>query len=560
VKDGHIQIQHEFKPISDEEDGKEDYYDQTTMFTDHKITDVMKSQGFMYDEKETNEYIKSHCILWLYRRHVESQKSSSSRQTQEKDGIADNLQDDDNARRCYLIGSATIDLAALHSFNNGVGKFDPINCIHNFNPSPVDPLSYAIVTFKKYPNEVGALLHNNIFYGSTLLQQSNTATIVTTQQDLVQNACIQKIQTGEMVLIDDTSASFMSNSTFLQLHMAAVCFTDMTSIVKKRASSLPILLGLIYGYAGIIVNGVSFRELIDMKKNYDILLTVFASMLSAELMDSKQSEYYSDYCIYGVEPCTEFDYRTNRQPMVFPDTNGAPISVDKQSDASDRWFYDVIDDKYVRFKMRLTEDQRQICAGEKLQNRMIADDCESSAQFIMLVWKLFMEILAVMRKLNIVTDTLDDAAWEETCAPKNHAKWVQLIHALGITAEEYIKYFDLGTIILVLQVIGNIFRHFEVDVVLCVGTANASGVGQAKNLCGHCYAMMKARDLRKAEINKIQIILEGTNWVTVMRGNPTDAKIQDMAIINKIAGMFVECTKIGNPSNDIGKLRLFVFF
>jgi hypothetical protein len=316
------------------------------------------------------------------------------------------------------------------------------------------------------------------FMQSTLLAQTNTASIVTAQQDLKQSEYVERIKTGEMVLIDDTSAGFMSNSTFLQLHKAAVCFTDMTSIVKKRAASLPMLLGLIYGYAGIIVNGTSFDDLIKMKTNNDQLLTVFASMLSAELMDSKQSEYYSDYCIYGVEPCTEFDWRINRQPMVFPD--GGPISVDKQSDASDRWFYDVIEDKqqrktYLRFKMRLTEDQRQICAGEKLQNRMIADDCESSAQFIVDVWKLFMEMKAVMLKTNILSDTLDDEAWDILCNDQNLIKWSTLIDNLGIPVEEYTKHFETETLISVLKVIGNIFRHFELDVSLCVGTANAAG-------------------------------------------------------------------------------------
>ena len=511
--DGLLEFTHKFEPIAEEGD----YYNQTNTFRKAQITDVMKSQGFMYDEKQNNEYIKSHCILWLYRRHVESQKSESSRQTQHKDASADNLEGDDDARRCYLIGSAIIDLKKLDDFNHQNDNKTPLiyNCVHNFNPNPLDPLSYAIVTFERPTKLEPSPLAAINFFKSTLMAQFNTASIVTTQQDLVQNACIQKIKTGEMVLMDETSAGFISNSTFLQLHMAAVCFTDMTSIVKKRAASLPMLLGLIYGYAGIIVNNIPMNDLISMKNDCDILLTVFASMLSAELMDSKQSEYYSDYCIYGVELCTEFDYRTNRQPMVYPAMPGAPISVDKISDASDRWFYDVIEDKkphiedkkqankYIRFKLRLTEDQRQVCAGDNLQNRMIADDCESSASFIVTVWKLFMEMKAVMLKINILTDTLNDDTWEITCQDLNI--WDRLIQNLGISNGEYTKYFDRITIIQVLQVIANIFRHFEVDVVLCVGTANASGIGQASNLCGHCYAMIKAMNLRTAQLNSIRI-------------------------------------------------------
>jgi hypothetical protein len=38
-----------------------------------------------------------------------------------------------------------------------------------------------------------------------------------------------------------------------------------------------------------------------------------------------------------------------------------------------------------------------------------------------------------------------------------------------------------------------------------------------------------------------------------MRGELSDEKIHDMATITKIASMLVECTKVGNPSDDIGK-------
>lgn len=69
-------------------------------------------------------------------------------------------------------------------------------------------------------------------------------------------------------------------------------------------------------------------------------------VLAALISDSKQSEYFSDYSLHGVEETTTEDAQANKQPT---DNSG------------EKWYYiKTPAAAWVKMRMNLTEDQRQV--------------------------------------------------------------------------------------------------------------------------------------------------------------------------------------------------------
>lgn len=221
------------------------------------------------------------------------------------------------------------------------------------------------------------MLTENVFFGSQTLMQYSTA---------------DKIQKKELEFADEMGAAFMSGSTFLQLFGMAVCFTDMTHIVRERCVELPFRLVMCHTYSAIFANGYTPEEVMNLNKDSDRkdLYSIYLSIVTGELMDTKQSEYYSDYCVYGVEEVSEQDYKS-RTPAAASSQEGGGTC-----------FYRRFKKTYVRYNLQLTEDQRQVCTGEGLRSGMIADDCETSASFLKSENKTLMAIRAMLVREGII--------------------------------------------------------------------------------------------------------------------------------------------------------------
>lgn len=183
---------------------------------------------------------------------------------------------------------------------------------------------------------------------SALAKMGVVNEIVKLQQKIMGTYCAIGINDKDLEFSDNLSSAFMSCSTFCQLYGAAVCFTDMTSIVRERVVEYPFELCLIHTHSAILANGLDPTTIRNMHGacNVNKLLDVYKSILTAELMDSRQAEYYSDFCLHGVEGCSKLDYELRRQPME---------GFDRKSVLGERWVYQILDGIMVRYRLKLTE-------------------------------------------------------------------------------------------------------------------------------------------------------------------------------------------------------------
>lgn len=119
--------------------------------------------------------------------------------------------------------------------------------------------------------------------------------------------CAIAINNDEMELSDEMRAAFLSGATFRQLYGAAVCFTDMTHSVRDRVVEFPFEVVMIHLHFAILANGYTPKDVCNMSGVMDAekLLNVYKSTLTAELMDSRQSEYFSDNFLFGAEHASD---------------------------------------------------------------------------------------------------------------------------------------------------------------------------------------------------------------------------------------------------------------
>jgi hypothetical protein len=264
---------------------------------------------------------------------------------------------------------------------------------------------------------------------------------------------------------------------------------------------------------------------------------VFGQIENPRLTDQaicSQAAYYSDYCLYGVEKASKEDYDSNRQPG----------ENDVGVDGGEKWFYrNYYKGKggggqrefvcHVRYRLRVTEDQRQICTAKGLRYGIINDDCETgaSAQLaekktgdcikIDMIDKGVIDDGSVVRESGAVEATTMQERFEnllgkllghvtkktgdnirrsptqttvvETTARESDAGGEddyddsgldQIIRAVeqatgGFTRDHVYLY----------MAVANILRQFDFAMDLCIGTANAAAVGAAAQLSGHCFAI-----------------------------------------------------------------------
>ena len=209
------------------------------------------------------------------------------------------------------------------------------------------------------------------------------------------------------------------------------------------------------------------------------------------ISDSKQSEYYSDYCIYGLERATPFEATSNAQP------NGTDATT-----SDEKWYYVVqLDGSWIKIRMRLTEDQRQICTGTGLQNRYIGDDCETSASAMMAIFRTLMIFKAYCDVEGITTLLLrgGSVAGMAMSVVVQNAVTCFFPENLFPRTEGMAEYY--GSLVLLLC---QSMVRIAYDLDLAIGSASAASVGGEPHLCGHCYCLLKTSPLGKLAGHAIQ--------------------------------------------------------
>lgn len=158
--------------------------------------------------------------------------------------------------------------------------------------------------------------------GSYLIPDQNVSrhlpdveTMVNLQQGLQQVYCVQGVNKADAVLTEPNAIAYAQGSTYLQLHKAAVCFYDISQIVRKRIAPIPRQQIMVQMYAAMNTMGLCPRDLVEMKDPQHMFEFIKASLASA-MMDGKQTPYYSDYVLQSVDLVqSEAVALTNLQPM-----------------------------------------------------------------------------------------------------------------------------------------------------------------------------------------------------------------------------------------------------
>lgn len=589
-EDGYVDIDHTFSPIK----RGEDFHNQIGWTGES--SDAMKKCGILYNE-EGDHKIKSHCVLWLYCKWTdEPLKTSEDKKVKQ------------HLSRCFLLGTAVVDIAMVMRscvdlteeptkiIVKGVEGIVPNNsflCRHNFCETfsscevlgfpnslsaseksrlieSCDKLTMGVKEYeeeeKRFANPEdrdngkGPDHSKHPFMPSPLRELAGCNEIVTLQQSIMQLLSMQSVREGRMELSDEMGAAFLSGATFLQVFGFAVCFTDMSELVRNMVLELPIPLSMAHVFAGIRVQGWSPKSVASMIRNdcAEDLYAVYLSIITAELMDTKQAEYFSDYCLYGTEPATPDDVNKNRQPTG---SEGA-------GSGEERWFYRKWRGAYIRFRLRLTEDQRQVCTGEGLRDGMIADDCETSASFVMACHKTLMVIKAYLLRAGIIESgengTVKDRTKrfmekydDMTKHPSNYNDVMETMFGdkpkerKGVADETFVSEnpsfsgMTLGEKVDLVMALANILRQFDFHLDSCIGTANAAAVGAPKNTSGHCY--LKSYVVHINTGTPLSSSVEGTRWVLQRMPVRGLEKLNPETVqnVNDLSMLLMEATKGG---------------
>jgi hypothetical protein len=209
--------------------------------------------------------------------------------------------------------------------------------------------------------------------------------------------------------------------------------------------------------------------------------------------------------------------------------------------AAESWFYDKVQEHIIRFALRPTDDQKQVVTGgEKLYNRLIADDCETSASFIVGVHKTFMAIRAYLVHKKVWNDVI----FGDFKITKITDEIV--IKLTGFSVEKNNNVFtDLEQARETVFALANILRQYHLTVELSVGSASTAAFGKPSKPSGHCFAMLDATHVKNQHDPRC-FILEGTNWITqkAQMGihGLVDPKIYEQ--ITRIATLMVAATQV----------------
>jgi hypothetical protein len=313
-----------------------------------------------------------------------------------------------------------------------------------------------------------AALDAMTFRPSPLKNLAEVNELVQLEQTLVRNTMIGECQKGTLGLCDAMGGAFLNVRTFCQLYGSNVCFTDMDHIVRNRVAQFPAKFCLTHMWNAMQLLQVRGEDVATMTSEFDseMLLDVYRTALTSEIMDSKQSEYYSDYGFYGASDATKEEADENVQPNPLHEYDKEAVA------ASEMWFYEKKNegDEYVKFMMRPTDDQKQIVTGGTLlYNRIISDDCETSATFLVGIHKTYMAIRAYFIYHKIWDDsTLDDEAF------RNQDISNDIVRKLTGWGSDECPFEDFATCKSVVGALANILRNYHLNVELCIGSASAA--------------------------------------------------------------------------------------
>ena len=154
------------------------------------------------------------------------------------------------------------------------------------------------------------------FLPSPLKHLAEVNELVQLEQKVLRDSLVKECKSGQLKLCDGMGVSFTNVRTFCQLYGANVSFTDMTNIVRQRVAQFPCRFNFLHLWNALQILGIDAKTasvVIDSADNTP-LLDIYRTALTSEIMDSKQSEYYSDYAIYGVDIVQPEDMAHNRQP------------------------------------------------------------------------------------------------------------------------------------------------------------------------------------------------------------------------------------------------------
>jgi hypothetical protein len=568
--DGIVDVDHIFHQLSDKDsfynhlEFDREYYDRPD------IKDEMSKSGVTYSLDTQDTLIKSHAVMWIYKRRYEDRKHPGRFVPDELHNIPGG-EKSRNVMRSYHIASTSINLLLLMlkaDTSTGTDNTE-FKIINNFSPSYAScmilPHSESTLNEMLLDQQVGEHLVSlntfNMYMGLKKFDQRKTETIeqglafvnsldlkyersslqgtpllnrlVTIQQQILKTQISGQCGMGKVTMSDKLAAMFLSGSTYLQMHGAGVCFTDMTSIVKHRLPEYPVHLLMVHAYTAFNLNSTDMEQFIQLHTPSctDELAAAFKTILTAELIDPKQTEYYSDFNLYGVETVSKEEFDVSSQPIR---------GHHEENRLNETWFYEMrgTDDnpEYLRYILTLTEDQRQVCTGEGLQSQLIGDDCESGSNYEVgtnKTWDIIsfsMKRDGVFEKLREYHKKIDSMSTSKAVpatpkTPSNHSDTTQHVaeyNALLQSVDEVIlnKYMNHPSLCKLNDTrkreifwgTANILSQIDRDLKLVVGSAGAASAGGERHMGGHCYSMLETKHVDSDAMTRH--VIEATNWIS----------------------------------------------
>ena len=275
---GLLSIRHSFVPLkSDNSYTNQTDWNESKAIT-HPATGAFLAAKGVHVPSAEDLLPRSHCIVWVYATYTENNVAPGG-----KDKLFTESKQRDEPKRAFLIGSRVVDLGELFGALAKSGTHD-VRCMHNFNDTQ------AIVTFKKaanrdYSNDLRNMTdmtHAGTVVASSLGQLEAILHLVKLQEGLVSTYCVDKVQEGILRFSDSMGGQFLKLSTFLQLFGAAVCFSDMTAIVRSRAVEFPMHLVMVFAYHAVQALVLDINALIE-SPNDTVLIRFFKVCEISEL-------------------------------------------------------------------------------------------------------------------------------------------------------------------------------------------------------------------------------------------------------------------------------------
>jgi hypothetical protein len=605
---GIVDVDHTFHQLSDKDsfynhlEFDREYYDRLD------IKDEMSKSGVTYSLDAQDTLIKSHAIIWIYKRRYEDRKHPG----RFVPGDLHNIPDDKKSRnvmRSYHIASASINLLPLMiAADTSKGTNNPeFKIMNNFSSSyascmilphgetspnkflldqQIEGQSVSSDTFNMYTGlqafdkrksdtinqGLECISSVDLKYERSSLQELPLLNrLVTTQQMIVKTQVSGQCSDGKVTLSDKLAAMFVPGSTYLQMYGAGVCFTDMTSIIKHRLPEYPVHLLMVHAYTAFNLNCTDMEQFIQLRTPScaNELAAAFKTILTAELIDPKQTEYYSDYNLYGVETVSKEEFDVSSQPIR---------GYHKENRLNETWFYEMrgTDDKpeYLRYILTMTEDQRQVCTGEGLQSQLVGDDCESGSNYEVgtnKTWDIIsfsMKRDGVFAKLQEYHKKLDSMSTSKAVpaipkiSPTNSdtiqraAEYNALLQSVDeVTLNRYMNHQSLcklndtrkreifwGT--------ANVLSQIDRNMKLVVGSAGAASAGGERHMGGHCYSMLETKHVDSDVITRH--VIEATNWISQKeKGDEHEPPISsdEYKSINAIATLLAMASKNSTSTN-----------